>query len=117
MKIFINKMKKKIILTEKQVKKLLEVRVNDFNLEDITQRLETIECTGTDLKYLVSEILSDFGYEDVKVLFLGHDKMSKDLVYIVHTEGPIFTYKTKSEISSEDKPCLTIYSVKVYQEV
>ena len=47
-------MKKKIILTESQVKKLLETRVNDFNLEDITQKLESIDCSGADLKYLVS---------------------------------------------------------------
>jgi len=80
-------MKKKIILTESQVKKLLETRVNDFNLEDITQKLESIDCSGADLKYLV------------------------------HTEGPIFTYKTRSEVSSNDRPCLTIYDVRAYQEI
>ena len=43
-------MKKKIILKESQLRKLLEVRVNDFNVEDIAQKLESIECTGADLK-------------------------------------------------------------------
>jgi hypothetical protein len=110
-------MKKKIILTESQVKKLLETRVNDFNLEDITQKLESIDCSGADLKYLVSKILRGFGYKDVKVVFLGHDEMTKHLKYLVHTEGPIFTYKTKSEVSSDDRPCLTIYDVRAYQEI
>jgi len=110
-------MKKKIILTESQVKKLLEARVNDFNLEDIVQKLESIDCSGADLKYLVSKILRGFGYKDVKVVFLGHDEMSKDLRYLAHTEGPIFTYKTKSEVTPDDRPCLSIYDVKAYQEI
>jgi hypothetical protein len=110
-------MKRKIILKENQLKKLIESRVNDFNIEDIAQKLETIECTGADLKYLVSDILSEYGYEQIKVLFLGHDKETKNLMYVVHTEGPIFSYKTKSEVTSDDRPCLTIYDVKVYQQV
>jgi len=110
-------MKRKIILKEHQLKKLIESRVNDFNLEDIVQKLENIECTGADLKYLVTDILSKFGYEDVKVLFLGHDEQTKDLRYIVYTEGPVFVYKTKSEVIAEDRPCLTIYEVKAYQQI
>jgi len=110
-------MKKKIILKEHQLKKLIEMRINDFNVEDIAQKLESIECTGADLKYLVEEILNKYGYENVKVLFLGHDEQTKDLRYVVHTEGPIFSYKTKSEVSAKDKPCLTIYDVKVYQQI
>jgi len=110
-------MKRKIILKENQLKKLIESRVNDFNIEDIAQKLETIECTGADLKYLVRDILKNYGYEDIKVLFLGYEDQTKDLRYIVYTEGPIFTYKTKSEVSIEDRPCLTIYEVKVYQEI
>lgn len=110
-------MKKKIILTEQQLKKLIESRVNDFNIEDIAQKLETIECTGSDLKSLVYEILSSYGYEYIKVLFLGHDQETKDLRYIVHTEGPIFTYKTTSEVTPNDKPCLNIYDVRVYQQI
>lgn len=110
-------MKKKIILKEHQLKKLIEMRINDFNVEDIAQKLESIACTGADLKYLVREILSKYGYENVKVLFLGHDEQTKDLRYVVHTEGPIFTYKSKSEVSTEDKPCLTIYDVRVYQQI
>ena len=110
-------MKRKIILKEHQLKKLIEMRINDFNIEDIADRLASIECTGADLKYLVREILLKYGYEDIKVLFLGHDEQTKDLKYIVHTEGPIFTYKTKSEVTADDRPCLTIYDVKVYQEL
>ena len=89
-------MKRKIILKEHQHKKLIESRVNDFNIEDIAQKLESIECTGADLKYLVRDILKNYGYEDIKVLFLGYEDQTKDLRYIVYTEGPIFTYKTKS---------------------
>jgi hypothetical protein len=110
-------MKRKIILKESQLKKIIETRINDFNVEDIAQKLESIECTGSDLKYLVTEILSKYGYEDIKVLFLGHDQETKDLRYVVHTEGPIFTYKTTSEVTADDRPCLNIYDVKVYQEI
>ena len=110
-------MKRKIILKEHQLKKLIETRINDFNVEDIAGKLESIECTGEDLKYLLKGILNKYGYEDVKVLFLGHDEETKNLRYIVHTEGPIFVYKTKSEVSAEDRPCLTIYDVRVYQQL
>jgi hypothetical protein len=110
-------MKKKIILKEHQLRKLIETRINDFNIEDIAKQLESIECTGADLKYLVSEILSKYGYEDIKVLFLGHEKETKELRYIVHTEGPVLTYKTKSEVTADDRPCLSIYDVKVYQQI
>lgn len=109
-------MKKKIILKESQLRKLLEMRVNDFTVEDITQKLESIECSGADLKNLVKDILKGYGYEHIKVLFLGHDKQTHDLIYTAHTEGPIIVYKTKSEVSN-DQPCLTIYDVKVYKEI
>jgi len=110
-------MKRKIILKEHQLKKLIEARINDFNIEDIADKLSAIECTGEDLKYLVREILYKYGYQDVKVMFLGHDEQTKDLRYIVHTEGPVIVYKTKSEVTADDRPCLTIYDVKVYQEI
>lgn len=110
-------MKKKIILKEHQLKKLIESSINEFNIEDIAQQLENIDCSGEDLKFLVKKILKGYGYEDVRVLFLGHDEQTKDLRYITYTEGPIFVYKTKSEVSPEDRPCLTIYDVKVFREV
>jgi len=110
-------MKKKIILKESQLKKIVEARVNDFNLEEIVEKLESIECSGADLKYLVRKILYEYGYEDVSVIFLGREEETKNLKYIAYTEGPIFIYKTKSEVSMEDKPCLTIYDVKAYQEI
>jgi hypothetical protein len=110
-------MKRKIILTENQIKKIIESRVNDFNMEDITNNLSKIECSGADLKFLVRKILKNYGYEDIKVLFLGHDDITKDLRYIVHTEGPVFTYKSKSEVTADNKPCLSIYDVKVYKEI
>lgn len=110
-------MRKKIILQEHQIRKLIETRVNDFNIEDIAQQLENIDCSGEDLKYLVTNILKKYGYEDVKVVFLGHDMQTKDLRYIAYTEGPIFVYKTKSEVTADDRPCLTIYDVKVFQQL
>ena len=110
-------MRKKIILKEHQIKKLIEARINDFNVEEIAQRLESIDCSGEDLKYLVTNILKKYGYEGVKVLFLGHDEQTKDLRYVAYTEGPIFVYKTKSEVSPEDRPCLTVYEVKVFQQI
>jgi len=110
-------MKKKIILKEYQIKKLIESRINDFNVEDIAQQLENIDCSGEDLKYLVTNTLRKYGYEDVKVLFLGHEEVTKELRYIAYTEGPIFVYKTKSDVSPENRPCLSIYDVKVFQQI
>ena len=110
-------MAKKIILKESQIKKLIETRINDFNVEDIARRIESIDCSGEDLKYLVKKILGEYGYEDVRVIFLGHDEETKNLRYITYTEGPIFVYKTKSEVSPDDRPCLTIYDVHVYREI
>lgn len=110
-------MKKKIILTERQLNKLVNSRVNEFNMEDLFKDLQSIECTGADLKFLVSKILRNYGYEDIQVLFLGYDDKTKHLRYIVHTEGPIITYKTKSEVTPDDRPCLTIYDVRIYKEV
>ena len=110
-------MAKKIILREDQIKKLIEARINDFNLEDIAHALENIECSGESLKTLVTRNLRKFGYTDIKVLFLGYEEETKDLRYITYTEGPIFTYKTKSEVNMEGNPCLTIYDIKVYQQV
>jgi hypothetical protein len=83
-------MAKKIILKESQIKKLIEARINDFNVEDIASRLDAITCTGEDLKYLVKKILSEYGYEDIRVMFLGYDDETKNLRYITYTEGPVF---------------------------
>jgi hypothetical protein len=79
-------MKRKIILKEHQLKKLIESRVNDFNIEDIAQKLETIECTGADLKYLVRDILKNYGYEDI-VFILG---LKKEQIAIGHIENPSY---------------------------
>ena len=110
-------MGKKIILKESQIKKLIESRINDFNIEDIAKRIESVTCTGEDLKYLVKKILGEYGYDDVRVVFLGYDDETKHLRYIAYTEGPIFVYKTKSEVTAENKPCLSVYDVHVYREV
>jgi hypothetical protein len=110
-------MKKKIILTEDQVKKIVADRINDFNLEDIVNSLSKIDCTGEDLKKIVKRILNRYGYKDISVIFLGKDEKTKNLKYIVHTESPIFTYKTKSKISDLDTPCLSVYDVKVYRQI
>jgi hypothetical protein len=53
-------MKKKIILKEHQLRKLIESRINDFNIEDIADKLGSIECTGADLKYFFHQLITAF---------------------------------------------------------
>ena len=106
--------KKNIILNESQLKRLLENRVNEVNAEEIGKMLSNIECTGEDLKKLLTKKVVDQGYEDVRVKYMGNSE-DGDLMYFIYTEGPVFVVKAKSNIDSEI-PCLNIYDVTVYKK-
>ena len=108
----INKMKKTIILKESQIKKLIESNINEVSAKEIADILASVKCTGESLKSLVVKKLNSFGFEDVIIKFLGYSD-DNDLTYIVHTEGPIFEFKAKSEFKGE-QPCLHIYDVESY---
>jgi len=103
---------KTIILKEGQFKKLIENRMNEISAVEIADVLSEIECTGENIKSLVVKKLTSFGFEDVIIKFLGYSD-DNDLTYIIHTEGPVFEFKAKSEFEGE-QPCLSIYDVVSY---
>jgi hypothetical protein len=109
-------MRKKILLKEDQLKKILETRITEVSSEEVVNELESINCTGEDLKTLMTEKLSRFGFNMVKIMFLGKNER-KDLMYIIYTEGPIFVVKTRSESHEDsDEICLNVYDVDAYSK-
>ena len=105
--------KKTIKLTEKQLQMLTETRINEVTAIDIANVLKTIGCTGESIKKLISKELSNFGFEEVNIKFLGYGENRKDLMYIVHTEGPVFVIDTKSN-SEAEPPCMEVTDVIAY---
>ena len=105
-------MRKTILLKEDQLKQLLEVRINEVSTEEIANTLQSIDCTGEDLKKLMTRKLESFGFEMIKIVFLGKNER-KDLMYIIYTEGPMFVTKARSE-GDDDSPCLNVYEVDGY---
>lgn len=103
--------RKTIILKESQVKRLMETRINEVSAEAIAQTLASIECTGEDLKTLMDKKLYEYGFEDIRIKFIGYDD-EKSMMYMVYTEGPIFIAKAKSQLG--DTPCLKIIEVESY---
>jgi hypothetical protein len=104
--------KKTIILKESQMKRLMEKRINEVSAEEIAQTLASIQCTGEDLKTLMEAKLYEYGFEDVRLKFIGYTE-EKNMMYMIYTEGPIFVAKARSE-SEGDIPCLNIYEVDSY---
>ena len=83
-------MKKIIRLTESQMSKLTEVRINEVTAAEVAKVLEAIHCTGQSVKSLISKSLNEYGFKDVTVKFLNYGENKRLLNYIAHTEGPIF---------------------------
>jgi len=108
-------MKKVIRLTESQVKKIMEVRINEVSTSEIAKSLESIECTGEDVKNLVIRKLESFNFEDIRLKFIGKTE-DDSLMYSIYTEGPMFVIYTRSE-QTEDSLCLNIYRVDAYNKV
>lgn len=106
--------RKNIILTESQVKRLLENRISEVSAHEIARILESIECSGDDVKSLIVNKLNEMNFIDVRLKFIGKND-EHDLMYVVYTEGPLFVIYTRSEYR-ENGPCLNIYRVDSYNK-
>ena len=108
-------MKKKIIIKESQLKKLIEVKQDEVNIAMVGKELKNLPCSGESIKTLVTNRLLDLGYSDVKINFMGYEDETNNLMYSIYTEGPMFVVKAQS--SHSEKPCLDIVYVQAYDKV
>jgi hypothetical protein len=106
-------MRKVIKLTEAQLDKLTERRINEVSADEVVNILHQIECTGESIKNLVYNKLEELGFEDIIIKFLGYGENKDDLQYIVYTEGPIFIITAQSR-SEMEPPCMDITKVVSY---
>ncbi len=106
-------MKKIIKLTESQLDKLTETRINEVSAIELANVLKDIPCTGEGIKTLINKKLMGYGFENVNIKFLGYGEDKKILQYIVHTEGPIFVIDTMSN-SEAQPPCMEVMEVLAY---
>lgn len=107
-------MKRVIRLTESQLEKLTEVRINEVSAIELANVLKEIPCTGESIKSLISKKLMEYGFEDVNIKFLGYGEEDKKILrYIIHTEGPIFVVDTMSN-SEAEPPCMEVMDVIAY---
>jgi len=106
-------MRKIIRLTEAQLDKLTETRINEVSAIELANVLKEIPCTGESIKSLINKKLMEYGFEDVNIKFLGYGEDKKILQYIVHTEGPIFVIDTVSN-SEAETPCMEVVDVIAY---
>jgi len=106
-------MKRIIKLTESQLEKLTETRINEVSAIELANVLREIPCTGESIKSLISKKLMEYGFEEVNIKFLGYGEDKKILQYIVHTEGPIFVIDTMSN-SEAEPPCMEVIDVIAY---
>jgi len=106
--------KKVIKLTESQLEKLTETRINEVSAVELANVLKDIPCTGEGIKSLINKKLMEYGFDNVNIKFLGYGKDDKKtLRYIVHTEGPIFVIDTMSN-SQAQPPCMEVMDVIAY---
>jgi hypothetical protein len=107
-------MKRVIRLTESQLGRLTEVRINEVSAIELANILKEIPCTGESIKSLISKKLMEYGFEDVNIKFLGYGEEDKKILqYIIHTEGPIFVVDTMSN-SQAEPPCMDVMDVIAY---
>ena len=107
-------MKRVIRLTESQLEKLTEARINEVSAIELANVLKEIPCTGESIKSLISKKLMEYGFEDVNIKFLGYGEDDKKILrYIIHTEGPIFVVDTMSN-SEAQLPCMEVMDVIAY---
>jgi hypothetical protein len=109
-------MRKKMLISEDQLKRIMEFKVNELNLVDVSKQLKSLECTGEGVKSLVSSKLSELGYSNVKITFIGHEEETNNLMYSIYTDGPMFVIKAQSNTNSET-PCMEIVYVQAYDKV
>jgi hypothetical protein len=108
-------MRKKMLISEDQLKRIMEFKVNELNLVDVSNQLKTLECTGESVKSLITNKLGELGYTDIKVNFIGHEDETNNLMYSIYTDGPMFVVKTQS--STGDTPCMEVVYVQAYDKV
>ena len=108
-------MRKKVLISEEQLKRIMEFKANELNVVDVAKQLKSLECTGEGVKSVVSNKLNELGYMDVKVNFLGHEDETNNLMYTIYTEGPMFVVKAQS--TSSETPCLQIVFVQAYDKI
>ena len=107
-------MKKIIKLTESQLDKLTETRINEVSAIELANVLKDIPCTGEGIKTLISKKLMEYGFENVNIKFLGYgENDKKTLRYIIYTEGPIFVVDAISN-SEAQPPCMEVMDVVAY---
>ena len=70
-------MKKIIKLTESQLDKLTETRINEVSAIELANVLKDIPCTGEGIKTLINKKLMGYGFEDVNIKFLGYGEDKK----------------------------------------
>ncbi len=104
-----------MLISEEQLKRIMEFKVNELNVIDIAKQLKSLECTGEGIKSLVSSKLSELGYMDIKINFIGHEDETNNLMYSIYTEGPMFVIKAQS--STSNTPCLEIVYVQAYDKI
>lgn len=105
-----------MLISEEQLKKIMEFKVNELNVIDVAKQLKNnLECTGEGIKTLVTNKLNELGYTNVKINFLGHEDETNNLMYTIYTEGPMFVIKAQS--SSTNQPCLEVTFVQAYDKI
>ena len=108
-------MKKKIIIKESQLKKLIEIKQGEVDIAMVGKELKNLPCSGESVKTLITNRLLELGYKDVKINFMGYEDETNNLMYSIYTEGPMFVVKAQS--SHSDKPCLDIVYVQAYDKI
>jgi hypothetical protein len=108
-------MGKKMLISEEQLKRIMEFKVNELNLTDVSKQLENLECTGESVKTLIINKLGELGYVSIKVNFIGHEDETNNLMYSIYTDGPMFVVKTQS--SAGDTPCMEVVYVQAYDKI
>jgi hypothetical protein len=109
-------MRKIIKLTESQLERLTQNRINEVTALELADILKNIPCTGESIKSLITKKLKEYGFQKVDIMFLGYDEQNKKILkYIVHTEGPIFTIDTMSNANTE-VPCMDVIDVTAFIE-
>jgi hypothetical protein len=108
-------MRKKMLISEDQLKRIMEFKVQEHNLIDVSKQLKSLPCNGEGVKTLVTNKLKELGYQNIKVNFIGHEDETNNLMYSIYTDGPMFVVKAQS--SKTDQPCLEITYVQAYDKI
>ena len=76
-------MKKKIIIKESQLKKLIQVKQGEVIIAMVGKELKDLPCSGESIKTLIMNKLMGLGYSDVKINFMGYEDETNNLMYSI----------------------------------